>query len=449
MWLSLRYKILAAMVVVVIAGVVVTAIYTTRSTTGAFQSYVTQGQVMRESHFAVMLTDFYGTGHTWNGVQPFIAQMAGMSGERIVLTDANNVVIADSDGMLIGKPEGTNWNSKIVGPNGTTVGYLFFNLPEDAQASNSNYLLSVTQSAWVGALIAIVIAVVVTLLLSSRILKPVGELTNAARKMQNGDLSARVKVASNDEVGELARTFNGMAVNLAKQEQLRKNMVSDVAHELRTPLSNIRGYLEAAQDGLVEPDKGLIDNLFEEAMLLNRLIDDLQELALAEAGHLHLELTKMNLGQEVQSTIDNLIPISQKLGIELTCEIPVDLPEVTADPQRIGQVLRNLINNALDYTPEGGRITIRASIEGDFVRVAVIDTGPGIESEHLPYLFERFYRADPSRSRSLGGAGLGLAIVKQLVQVQGGQVGVESHPGMGSMFYFTIPLIAHSNKGDL
>jgi two-component system sensor histidine kinase BaeS len=439
MWLSLRYKILIAMVVAVIAGVVVTALYATRSTTGAFQNYVTQGQAMRESHFAVMLTDFYGTGQTWDGVQPFITQMAGMSGERIVLTNTNMLVIADSDGTLTGKLAGPNWNSKIVGPDSTTVGYLYFNLPEDAQASMTNYLLNVTRSAWVGALIAVVIALVVTLLLSSRILKPIRELTGAARKMQNGDLSARVKVDSMDEVGELAQTFNGMAANLAKQEQLRKNMVSDVAHELRTPLSNIRGYLEAAQDGIVEPDKDFIDNLFDEAMLLNRLIDDLQELAQAESGHLHLELTSVNLGQEVQSTVDTLLPISQKLGLELTCEIQADLPDVAADPQRIGQVLRNLINNALDFTPTGSRITIQVGVNGDFVRVAVKDTGPGIASEHLPFLYERFYRADPSRSRSTGGAGLGLAIVKQLVQAQGGQVGVESNPGKGSIFYFEFP----------
>lgn len=448
MRVSLRYKILVAMVLVVIAGVLITAIYTTRSTMGAFQNYVAQGQAMRESHFAVMLTDFYGSGQTWNGVQPFIAQMAGMTGERIVLTNANRVVVADSDGTLIGKPAGSNWNSKIVGPDNTTVGYLYFNLPEDAQASIANYFLSVTRSAWVGALIGVVIALFVTLLLSSRILQPIEELTGAARKMQNGDLSARVRVASKDEVGELAQTFNGMAANMARQEQLRKNMVSDVAHELRTPLSNIRGYLEAAQDGIVEPDKDLVDNLYGEAMLLNRLIDDLQELAQAEAGHLHLELTTFDLGQVIQSTVDTLLPISQKLSMELTCEIPADLPEVTADPQRIGQVLRNLINNALDFTPSGGRITVLARLEGNFVRVEVKDTGPGIASEHVSLLFERFYRVDTSRSRSSGGAGLGLAIVKQLVQDQGGQVGVESHPGLGSMFYFTIPLVAHSKSSS-
>ncbi len=439
MWLSLRYKILIAIVLVVFTGVVVTALYATRSTTGAFQQYVAQGQTIRENHFTVMLTGFYSTAQTWDGVQPFVAQMAGMTGERIVLADTNKVVIADSDGILIGKSAGSNWNAKIFGANNTAVGYLYFNLPDDAQANMTTYLLSVSRSAWVGALIALAIALIVTLLLSSRILHPIEELTAAARKMQHGDLSARVKVASRDEVGELAQSFNGMADNLAKQEQLRKNLVSDVAHELRTPLSNIRGYLEAAKDGIVKPDGEWVDTLFDEAMLLNRLIDDLQELAQADAGQLHLELAAVDLGQLIQSTVDTLFPIGQKLGLELTCDIPAGLPDVTADSQRIGQVLRNLINNALDYTPAGGRIIIQARAEGAFVRVAVMDTGSGIASEHLPFLFERFFRADSSRSRFTGGAGLGLAIVKQLIQAQGGQVGVESIINQGSTFYFTIP----------
>jgi len=439
MWLSLRYKILVAIVLVVITGVVVTALYATRSTTSAFQKYVIAGQAIRERRFNVLLTDYYNNGQTWDGVQPFIAQIGGMSGERIVLADAKEVVVADSEQTLIGKTVRSNWNSTIVDTNGATVGYLYFNPLIETQTSIANYLLSVTRSVWVGALIAVAIALLVTLLLSRRILRPIEELTAAARKMQKGDLSVRVRAADRDEVGQLANSFNALADSLGKQEQLRKNMVSDVAHELRTPLSNIRGYLEAARDGIVVPDGEWVDNLFDEAMLLNRLIDDLQELAQAEAGHLLLELAAVNLGQVIQSTVDTLLPISLKLGLELTCEIPTDLPDVTADSQRIGQVLRNLINNALDYTPAGGRITIQARVDGAFVRVAVIDTGSGIASEHLPFLFERFFRADPSRSRSTGGAGLGLAIVKQLVQAQGGQVGVESTLNQGSTFYFTIP----------
>ena len=440
MWQSLRYKIFVAMVLVVIAGVVITALNATHSTTGEFQRYVAYGQTMRERRFAALLTGFYANEQTWDGVQIYIAQIAAMSGERIILADTKRLVVADSEQTLLGKPVETNWNSTIVDANGATVGYLYVNPLVDTQTSIADYLVSVTRSVWVGALIAVTIAFFTTLLLSRAILHPIEDLTTAARRLQKGDLSARVSVVASDEVGKLGDSFNAMADNLAKQEQLRKNMVSDVAHELRTPLSNIRGYLEAARDGIVEPGLDLVDNLYDEATLLNRLIDDLQELAQSEAGHLRVEIVPVNLGEVIHNTIDSLLPISQNLNLHISCDASPDLPPVLADPQRIRQVLRNLINNALDYTSDGGSISIQAKADGAFVQITVKDTGPGIETEHLPYLFERFYRPDPSRTRSTGGSGLGLAIVKQLVEAQGGQVGVESQPGTGSTFYFTLPL---------
>ena len=436
------------MVLVVISGVVITALNASQTTTGEFQKYVAHGQTMREARFSGFLADFYAKGQTWDGVQSFIAQLAGMSGERIVLANALGVVVGDSDGKLIGKTAGSNSNSKIVNTSGETIGYLYFDPLITAETNTTDYLGSVTRSVWVGAVIAVAIALFAALLLSRQILHPIEELTKAVRKMQNGDLSARVGVAARDEVGQLGDSFNAMADSLAKQEQLRKNMVSDVAHELRTPLSNIRGYLEAAQDGVIETGPDLVNTLYDEAVLLNRLIDDLQELAQAEAGHLSLELVPLNLGEVIQMTIDAMFPHGQNLDLDILCDIPPDLPTVTADSQRIRQVLGNLINNALDYTPASGNISIQARIEGDFVRIAVKDTGTGIAPEHLPFIFERFYRPDPSRTRSTGGSGLGLAIVKQLVQAQGGRVGVESIMDSGSTFYFTLPVGSYEqNRG--
>jgi signal transduction histidine kinase len=258
--------------------------------------------------------------------------------------------------------------------------------------------------------------------------------------MEKGDLTARVKATSSDEIGQLAHAFNAMADGLARQEQLRRNMVSDVAHELRTPLTNIRGYLEAAKDGLVQPDGALVDNLYEEAMLLNRLVNDLQELALAEAGQLRLERHSVKVGDVVRTTVEVLCPHAEARDISLVVQVPDDLPLVKADLHRVGQVLRNLMNNALDFTPPGGQVTVTAQPDGKWVSVQVRDTGPGIAPEHLPYVFERFYRADPSRTRATGGAGLGLAIVKQLVEAHGGRVWVESTLGAGTTFGFTLPL---------
>ena len=165
-----------------------------------------------------------------------------------------------------------------------------------------------------------------------------------------------------------------------------------------------------------------------------------KELAEADAGHLRLDITTIRLDEILQSAVDNFTPIVQKLGIQLSCDFSSDLPTVKADSQRVAQILRNLVGNALDYTPPEGKITLKAQEDKSFVRIEVIDTGTGIEAEHLPYIFERFYRADPSRARTSGGSGLGLAIVKQLAEAQSGQVGVESATGKGSTFYFTLPI---------
>jgi signal transduction histidine kinase len=290
------------------------------------------------------------------------------------------------------------------------------------------------------AVVAGLSAVLLIVGLSRRALAPVEALTAAARQMEAGDLSQRVEVASRDEIGDLARAFNSMADGLAQLEELRRQMVTDVAHELRTPLSNIRGYLEALQDGVVEPDKGVIDSIHEDAMLLNRMVDDLQELSLAEAGQLRLERKPVALADVVDRAVEAACPQATAEDLVLSVDVPADLPLVDVDPQRIGQVLRNLLCNAMTHTSPGGEIAITARTEGRWVAVCVRDTGTGIAEEDLPYVFDRFYRADRSRSRATGGAGLGLAIVKQLVEAHGGWIEVEGAVGKGTQFTFSLPV---------
>ncbi|MFL5806185.1 MAG: sensor histidine kinase, partial [Roseiflexaceae bacterium] len=329
-----------------------------------------------------------------------------------------------------------------------------------ADPIQAGFIGTVNRSLLLAAGAAGLAALLLTTVLSRRILGPVEALTAAARRMEKGDLTQHVAVRSKDEIGELARAFNAMVGGLARIEQLRRHMVTDVAHELRTPLTNIRGYLEALRDGVAEPSPELIGSLHEEALLLNRLVDDLQDLALAEAGQLRLARHPTSLGMIVDRAVGALRPALDEKGLAIDVQMPVGLPCVDADPERIGQVLRNLLNNAITHTPPSGCIGVEAEYIADCrlqiadysagqstiynlqsaILVRVRDTGAGIPPEQLTQIFERFYRADPSRARATGGAGLGLTVVKQLVEAHGGQVWASSAPGQGATFTFTLPV---------
>jgi signal transduction histidine kinase len=302
------------------------------------------------------------------------------------------------------------------------------------------FLGSVNRSLGLAVLAAGAAVLALTLVLSRRILRPVEALTAAAERLAEGDLSQRVPVETRDEIGALGRAFNAMADSLARADGLRRNLVTDVAHELRTPLTNLRGYLEALRDGVAEPSPALIDSLYEESLLLSRLVEDLQELALAEAGQLRLARAPLALGPVLSQAAASAGAQASEKGLALEVAVTPDLPAVLADRERVGQVLRNLLQNAIRHTPAGGRIGLEAGAAGAAVEVRVRDSGAGIAAEDLPYVFERFYRADRSRSRTTGGTGLGLAIVKQLVAAHGGEVTVESAPGAGSTFTFTLPV---------
>lgn len=292
------------------------------------------------------------------------------------------------------------------------------------------------------ALIVGVIGVLSGVLMSRSLTAPLSRLTEAARAIGARNLSRRVKEEGTTEVAELARAFNEMAAALEQNEKLRRNLVADVAHELRTPLSVLQGNLLALLDDVYPMEKPEVARLYDQTRLLGRLVDDLHELSQAEANQLALNLQPVQLGDLVDTTVATFRSLAEEAHVTLTVEVPPHLPPLLADSARLSQVLHNLLNNALVHTPEGGRITIRADHRNDLLRLSVQDTGDGISPEHLPYIFERFYRADRARSRNTGGTGLGLAIVKAIVEAHGGRVTVlsEGKPGQGSLFTVEIPL---------
>jgi signal transduction histidine kinase len=304
------------------------------------------------------------------------------------------------------------------------------------------FLDSVNTQLLLGAAAAGLVALLLIWLLSRRILGPIEVLTAAAGRMERGDLNQRVVVKSKDEIGNLGHAFNSMSEGLSRLEHARHNMIADVAHELRTPVANIRGYLELMVDGVLEPDISTLESLHGEAVLLSRIVEDLQDLELMEAGKLKLSRLRIDPGEVIEKAVTATQPLAAEKEVNLKSALPADLPAIEADPERLGQVLRNLLSNAITHTPAGGRVDVEARRRSGEIEVCVRDTGPGISEEHLPHIFERFYRADQSRRRSTGGAGLGLAIVKELVEMHGGHVRAESTPGHGASFFITLPVQA-------
>jgi len=291
-----------------------------------------------------------------------------------------------------------------------------------------------------GALMAVVVSLIVTFFLSKYILYPVRALTIVANKWGRGELSERVIIKDKNEFGDMATTFNSMAANLQRDKQLRQEMIADTAHELRSPLTNIRGYLEAVRDNIMQPDEKTIGTIYDETMMLSRLINDLQELSLADSGELKLYLEDENVPELIKQAISAVQGKALGKGLALDMDAPSTLPQIYVDPLRIKQVLLNLLGNAISHTPKGGAITVAAVKNGDMVEISVTDTGEGIPADELENIFERFHRVDKSRTRATGGSGLGLTIARSFVEAHGGKIWAQSEQRKGSHFIFTVPV---------
>jgi signal transduction histidine kinase len=442
---SLRVRLLVAVILVVVAAVGAIAWFGTRVTVSEFQGYMDRRWTMRDERFRGFLSMHHSLHGDWDSAQQALEEMEELTGERVVLADPLGMVLADSEGERIGETVGRGWGppAGVIMDRGVPVGALYINPPDGSPASaaaGETVVSSVNRGLLWIAVVAGLVAVALVLGASRRIFAPVEALTAAVRRMKAGDLDQRVEVESDDEIGELGLAFNGMADELARAEQLRRNMVSDVAHELRTPLTSIRGYLEAMREGMLEPEPQLIESLHEEALLLNHLVDDLQELSLAEAGQLRLDPREVSVADVISHAVTAAGPRGEAGNVDLHVDVADDLPLVEIDARRIGQVLRNLLDNALRHTPPGGEVSVAARLVEDGVEVSVRDTGSGIDPSDLPYVFERFYRADKARSRDTGGVGLGLAIAMQLIEAHGRTIEVESEPGEGARFYFVLPV---------
>jgi len=355
----------------------------------------------------------------------------------MVLADERGYVIYDPSGRYLGQSlrSSTLGDGLPIEVDGTTVGYVIAGSGPREQEFSARVNRSIIGASIVAGLVAILLG----LLLIRTVVRPLGIVRDAAQRIGSGELSFRVPVASEDEIGDLARQFNEMAAALEQDEISRRKMMADIAHELRTPLAVMRGQAEALEDGVFPLTPENVAPIRDQTILLARLVDDLRDLALAEAGQLPLELSDVDLSRLVPRVIRYFQPQAQAKGLSLSVDLAKSLPLIQADSQRLEQVLGNLLSNALRHTPEGGAIRVKAWSEAASVCFAVIDNGQGIASDDLPHLFDRFYRAGVARSRSDGGTGLGLSIAKQLVEAHGGEITVKSEFGKGATFTIRLP----------
>ena len=307
--------------------------------------------------------------------------------------------------------------------------------PSQAQAMFDTYVARVLV---VGAIAGVVLGALAAWWLLRRILRPLERLTNASNAIAAGDLAARVPDPPDPELRGLAKAFNQMAATLERVEQLRQALVEDLAHELRTPLTSLQGYTEALADGVVEPTPEMLRTVHEEIVRLSRLVADLDQLARGERDPRPLARAEVDLSAVVQRSVAIASPELASRNIVIRIEDPTSLPSLMADPDAIGQVVSNLMQNAARYTNDGGQVIVRLRAEGDWIRCEVENTGADIPTDELPAIWERLYRVDRSRTRTTGGSGIGLAIVRQIVESHGGTVGARSGGGKTAI-WFRLP----------
>jgi two-component system sensor histidine kinase BaeS len=462
----MRLRLILSFVLIVLVSVTSVVLIARSNTTTEVRSFMFHGGMTGTDSLVQLLQSYYQSHGSWEDVanqldfpgagrgrgfgnSGMMNGMGGMMGQRLRLADATGIILLDTQNQVpSGKLSNAEKDNALpVEVDGQVVGYLLAEGGVGASQVAERFLLNRLSSAAITAgLIAGGLALLLAIILTYSLMRPVRELTRAARRLGAGDLTQRVQVKGNDELAVLGSAFNHMADSLQEAQASRRSMTADIAHELRNPLAVQRASLEALQDGLFPLTPQALDPVLDQNLLLTRLVDDLRTLALAETGQLKLERQPADLVGLVERLVERFKP--QAAGHQVTLRLETGLPassspaplQVELDPIRVEQILNNVLSNALRYTPESGEIVIGIVRNAAQVQVSVRDSGPGIPEEALPHIFERFYRADRSRSRSEGGTGLGLAIALHLAEAHGGTLVAANHPQGGAVFTLSLPV---------
>jgi two-component system, OmpR family, sensor histidine kinase BaeS len=445
--MRLATKILLAFGVFLLTAVSAVVFFAGRSAAGEVRGALSRGEWMPATGLARELGAYYRGHQSWENVQTVLETMpGGMMGayapNRMVLLDVDNLVVFDTAHILVAGqdlPAGGDITRLPIRAGSDSSGILVvFNNP--ANPPEAPFMPGVYRSLFLAAIVTLVVGLIVALVLSQSLTSPLRRLTETMNRFARGDRNIPMANPSPDEVGDLNRTFHQMMTEIERQEELRKEMTADIAHELRTPLAVLRANLDALADGVypLTPDNLL--PLQDSALLLSRLVDDLRVLALADAGQLVLEKTAIAPRPFLQRIAGRFASSVQARRQEIRVSVAEDAQPILADPQRMEQVLGNLLSNAIHVTPEGGWIALGAAAEGAHTRLVVEDSGPGIPPEKLDRIFERFYRLDTNRGHTESGSGLGLAIARKIVEAHGGTICAENREEGGARFTIRIPV---------
>ncbi len=460
--MRLWLKLLLAFILVSLVGALLSALIARWVTVTEFERLVRQQAL---TNFTSDATSYYQLHGAWAGFGPFLRQRALtppppqpgqpppelpplQNGQPLLvfaLADPHGFIVLPAGeyapGQQLSAAELAAGTPLVI--DGAQVATILptGTLPALSQRE-VEYIERTNRALLLGSIGAVAVAILLGLVLARTLSQPLRALTGAIKAMAGGELRQQVPVRSKDEVGELTVAFNQLSADLARAAQVQQQMTADIAHDLRTPLTVIAGYLESLRDGVLPPTQARFAMLYDEAQHLQRLVEDLRLLSLADAGQLSLQRSLVNpraLLERVAATYQQ--PAAQQ-QISLAVAAPADLPRVSADPERLVQVLANLISNALRYTPPHGSITLAAAADAATLHLSVRDTGAGIEPEALAHVFDRFYRADAARAHEQGTSGLGLAIARSLVLAHGGSIAIDSAVGVGTTVALTLPLSA-------
>lgn len=448
----LSSKIILAFSIIIISGTIIMVSIINYTTRSGYKTFIEQNDIILADRLVTTLKDYYAQKQSWDGIERFIHRpkpgMAEMMGENrrrsmgfppTLLTDADKNIVIDT--RRTNNRKKVNVHGVPIKYKNKIVGYIStgFMIEKGLTKEEENFLGRIKLIIIFVSIFILAASIIFIYIFTKKITRPITELSIAAKDIEAGHYSTRVKVTGSDEISNLATSFNRMAGSIESNDKWRKQIIADSAHELRTPVTLIQGNLELILEGVYKADKSHLKSIYDETLTLSRLIKELQELSSAESGSMYLRITNINLNILIENSLEIFLPEAKKKYIKINNFVKSDLPEINGDFQKLKQVFSNILTNAFRHTPEMGNIQIKSEIFKKSIIIRISDSGSGIPKDELEKIFERFYRTDSSRNRVTGGSGLGLSICREIIRLHSGTIHAESNNESGATIVITLP----------